>query len=101
MNIIFSRKHSYHEHDVEEDIAECVDEVEEKCESITQGYSTSEECKKWPVRKCSVQSQKNKKYSPVTECKKVPFELCGPGACPVEPGKEECQERTKTVGGHI
>ena len=87
----------YQEHDVNEDVADCVDEVEEKCESKTQGYSTTEECTKWPVRKCNVQNTPTKKYSPVTECKKVPFELCGPGSCPVEPGPEECQDRTQTV----
>ena len=87
----------YHEHDVDDDVVDCVDEFEEKCESITQGYSTTEECTKWPIRKCNVQNKKTKKYSPVTECKKVPFELCGSGACPVEPGAEECQERRQTV----
>jgi hypothetical protein len=88
----------YHEHDVEDDFVECADEVEEKCESITQGYTTSEECTKWPVRKCGKVAQKTtKKYSPETECKKVPVELCGPGACPLEQGPEECQARTQTV----
>lgn len=87
----------YEEHDVADDVAECVDEVEEKCEDVTQGYTTSEQCTKWPIRKCNVQSGNAKKYSPQTECKKVPFELCGPGSCPVEPGAEECQERTQTV----
>merc|ERR1711997_370563 len=77
----------YHEHDVQDDVVECVDEVEEKCEDVTQGYTTSEQCTKWPVQKCS----------PATECKKVPFELCGPGPCPLEQGEEECQDRTQTV----
>ena len=94
ITIIYFR---YHEHDVEDDVVDCIDEVEEKCESKTQGYSTTEECTKWPVRKCSVEKKNAKKYSPNTECKKVPIELCGPGACPVVPGPEECQERTQTV----
>ena len=42
-----------------------------------------------------------KKFSPETECKKVPFELCGPGACPVEQGPEECQDRMETVSGFL
>ena len=92
--IIFVR---YQEHDVNDDIAECEDEIEEKCEDVTQGYTTEQQCTKWPVRKCNVAASKNKKYSPITDCKKVPFELCGPGACPVEPGPEECQQRTQTV----
>ena len=82
---------------MEDDVVDCIEEFEEKCESITQGYSTTEECTKWPIRKCSLQKQNTKKYSPETECRKVPIELCGPGACPVEPGPEECQERTQTV----
>ena len=91
----------YHEHDVQDDVVECVDEVEEKCEDITQGYTTSEQCTKWPVQKCSEVQQKSvKKYSPATECKKVPFELCGPGPCPLEQGEEECQDRTQTVSFH-
>ena len=95
---IFVIRFRYHEHDVEDDFVECADEVEEKCESITQGYTTSEECTKWPVRKCGKVAQKTtKKYSPETECKKVPVELCGPGACPLEQGPEECQARTQTV----
>ena len=83
---------------MQDDVVECVDEVEEKCEDITQGYTTSEQCTKWPVQKCSEVQQKSvKKYSPATECKKVPFELCGPGPCPLEQGEEECQDRTQTV----
>ena len=38
-----------------------------------------------------------KKYTPETNCKKVPFELCGPAACPVEPGAEQCFDKTETV----
>ena len=90
---------SYHEHDVEEDVPECVDDFEEKCEQLTQGYTTEEKCTKWPLRRCNLVKQQTKKYSPVTECKKVPFELCGPAGCPVEPGAEECQERVQTVRG--
>lgn len=88
----------YHEHDVEDDHVECFEEAEQKCESQTQGYTTSEKCTNWPVRKCGrVEQKTTKKYSPETECRKVPIELCGPGACPTEPGPEECQERTQTI----
>jgi len=88
----------YHEHDVEDESVECETIVEEKCEDVTQGYTTSQECTKWPVTKCGeVKTESIKKYSPETECKKVPIELCGPGSCPVEPGPEECHERTQTV----
>ena len=88
----------YHEHDVEDDVVDCFEELETKCEDVTQGYTTSEKCTKWPVQKCGkLQKATTKKYSPETECKKVPFELCGPGACPLEQGEEECQDRTQTV----
>lgn len=88
----------YHEHDVEDDVVDCFEELETKCEDVTQGYTTSEKCTKWPVQKCGkLQKATTKKYSPETECKKVPFELCGPGACPLEQGEEECQDRTQTA----
>ena len=28
---------SYHEHEVEDDVVDCVEEYEEKCEDVTQG----------------------------------------------------------------
>jgi len=87
----------YHEHDVEDDVAECEETFEEKCEDVTQGYTTEQKCSKWPVNKCSLSRKPVKKFSPETECKKVPFELCGPGACPVEQGPEECQDRMETI----
>ena len=128
----------YHEHDVEDDVAECEETFEEKCEDVTQGYTTEQvvecistliivhlflkigqiilfltkfetsreyfqfqKCSKWPVNKCSLSRKPVKKFSPETECKKVPFELCGPGACPVEQGPEECQDRVETVSGFL
>ena len=38
----------YHEHDVEDDIVECETIQEEKCEDVTQGYTTEQKCTKWP-----------------------------------------------------
>ena len=64
---------------------------------IPQGYSTNEECTKWPITKCTLEKKMVKKYTPETNCKKVPFELCGPAACPVEPGAEQCFDKTETV----
>ena len=72
-------------------------ENEVKCEQVTQGYSTEEKCTTWPVQKCDLQRQAVKKFTPETECKKVPFELCGPSACPVEPGPEQCQDKEETI----
>ena len=74
-NIFWYLSKRYHEHDVEEDHPTCREEFEEKCQEVTQGYSTSEECTKWPITKCTLEKKMVKKYTPETNCKKVPFEL--------------------------
>merc|ERR1711962_1181758 len=86
----------YEEHDVQDDTVECETIQEEKCEDVTQGYTTEQKCTKWPVQKCKTSAGKVKKYSPETECKKVPREVCGPGTTQV-PGQEECFDRKETV----
>ena len=86
----------YAEHDVQDDTVECETITEEKCEDVTQGYTTEQKCTKWPVQKCTTSAGKVKKYSPETECKKVPREVCGPGTTQV-PGAEECFDRKETV----
>merc|ERR1712126_244866 len=82
----------YAEHDVQDDTVECEATQEEKCEDVTQGYTTEQKCTKWPVQKCKTSAGKVKKYSPETECKKVPREVCGPGTTQV-PGQEECFDK--------
>ena len=82
---------------MEEDRPKCEEVFEEKCETKTQGYSTTEECSKWPITKCTLETTTVKKYTPETDCKKTPFELCGPSGCPVEPGPEQCYDKTETV----
>jgi len=88
---------SYHEHEVEDDVVDCVEEYEEKCEDVTQGYSTTQECSRWPVTRCTNEKKLVKKYTPQTECKKVPRELCGPSGCVPQPGPEECFDKKETV----
>ena len=89
---------NYHEHNVEDDVVNCVTIQEEKCEDVTQGYSTERKCTKWPVRKCDNIEKKNvKKYSPETNCKKVPRQLCGPSGCELSPGPEFCFDKQETV----
>ena len=61
------------------------------------GYSTSQECSRWPVTRCTNEKKLVKKYSPQTECKKVPRELCGPSGCVPQPGPEECFDKKETV----
>merc|ERR1711926_19694 len=96
----------YHEHDVEDDVVECETIQEEKCEDVTQGYTTEKKCTKWPKQVCKSEKKRVKKYSPETECKKVPRELCGPSGCELKPGPEEscslepqkeCKHVTKLV----
>jgi len=86
----------YEQHDVDEDTVECETISEEKCEDVTQGYTTEQKCTKWPVQKCQSKAQKTKKYSPQTSCKKVPREVCGAGSIAVPQG-EECFDRQETV----
>merc|ERR1712079_136502 len=86
----------YEEHDVDEDSVTCETIQEEKCEDVTQGYTTEQKCTKWPVQKCKASAQKTKKYSPQTSCKKVPREVCGEGSVAVPQG-EECFDRKETV----
>ncbi|QQP50680.1 Uncharacterized protein FKW44_011779 [Caligus rogercresseyi] len=68
----------YHEHDVEDDVVNCETIQEEKCEDVTQGYTTEQKCTKWPKQVCTSEKKNVKKYSPDTKCKKVPRQLCGP-----------------------
>ena len=90
----------YHEHDVKDDIANCETIQEEKCEDVTQGYTTEQKCTKWPRVQCSTSSSNVKKYSPETKCETVPIKVCGPGSIQV-PGEEECFDRTETVVSEV
>merc|ERR1712179_445818 len=64
---------SYHLHEVEEDVPKCETQMMEKCRDVTQGYTTQQECDKWPQQ------------------------VCGPGACPVIAGPKECRKEMKTI----
>ena len=39
----------------------------EKCRDVTQGYTTQQECDKWPQQICELEKKKVKKYSPETQ----------------------------------
>ena len=86
----------YERHDVTEDTVECETISEEKCEDITQGYTTEQKCTKWPVQKCQSKAYLTWKYNPQTSCKKVPREVCGTGSVAV-PQEEACFDRQQTV----
>ena len=56
-----------------------------------------EECKEWPVQKCSVASELVKKFTPETKCHKEPKELCAPSGCGFVQGPEECYDKKETI----
>ena len=87
----------YHEHEVDDDVVECETIQEEKCEDVTQGYTTEQKCTKWPREVCTKETKRTLKYSPETDCKKVPRDLCGPSGCVLQPGPEECFDKKETV----
>merc|ERR1712180_158561 len=86
-----------HEHEVEDDVVSCETIQEEKCEDVTNGYTTEKKCSKWPKQVCKSEKKVVKKYTPETECKKVPRELCGPSGCDLKPGPEECFDKKEVV----
>ncbi len=87
----------YHNHVVEDDIPECTTIKEFKCETVTRGYSSEEECKEWPVERCNVRTELVTKSTPETACKKVPKEKCAPAGCGFVQGVPECFDKTETV----
>ena len=86
----------FHEHDVEDDVVECNNVQDEKCEDVTQGYTTEQKCTKWPRRECSARKERVTKFTPETECKPVVLELCGPELEAIS-GAEECFDEKQTV----
>ena len=78
-------------------MVECETVQDEKCEDVTQGYTTEQKCTKWPREVCTKETKRTLKYSPETDCKKVPRDLCGPSGCILQPGPEECFDKKETV----
>ena len=93
MTVIFR----YHEHRVIDDIPDCRTIKEYKCQQVTKGYSKEEECKEWPVQKCSVKSELVKKVTPETKCHKVPKKMCAPSGCGFVQAPEECYDKKETI----
>eukprot|EP00092_Neocalanus_flemingeri_P044970 GFUD01050082.1.p1 GENE.GFUD01050082.1~~GFUD01050082.1.p1 ORF type:complete len:987 (-),score=208.69 GFUD01050082.1:253-3213(-) len=88
-----------HEHQVEDDVPECKTVEDTKCEEIPSGYSSSQQCTKWPREECFLTKQNRKKYSPQTRCEKKPVNFCGPAGCGFVEGDEVCHKRTQTIVG--
>jgi len=84
-------------HLVEDDVPRCQTVQEEKCVEVTSGYTTEEDCKKWPREVCTISKETKRKFNPVTKCEKVPQTLCGPSGCGFVPGPEICHDEVKTI----
>jgi len=84
-------------HLVVDDVPKCRTVQDEKCETIQSGYTTEENCKKWPREVCTISRERKQKFNPVTKCEKVPQELCGPSGCGFVEGPEICHDEVKTV----
>ena len=69
----------------------------EKCEDVTQGYTTEQKCTKWPKQVCTASKAEVDKHTPETYCRKKARELCGPSGCQLTAGPEECFDRQETV----
>ena len=80
-----------------DDIPDCRTVQEYKCQTKSKGYTSEEECKEWPVQKCSVRSELVKKVTPETKCHKVPKKLCAPRGCGFVAGPEECYPKKETT----
>jgi len=88
---------THHVHEVEDQVPVCNTVMMKKCNPVTQGYTTKEVCDEWPVQQCTVEEKTVKKHTPDTKCDKKPFEVCGPGPCPITAGKKQCRNEKKTV----
>merc|ERR1711971_42258 len=83
--------------DVEDDVVDCQEVIEEKCEPQTQGYTTELVCSKWPRTECTKTKVPVTKHTPETACTKVPRQITAPSGCELTPGPEECFDKKETV----
>ena len=86
-----------HVHDVIDDVVNCQTVFETDCKNVTTGYTSTEECRKWPKVQCDVEQMDSKRITPISECFKVPKEVCGEKGCNLIPGSEVCYDETQTV----
>ena len=85
-------------HQVEDDVVSCTTEYEEICKPETNGYTTTDTCKKWPHQRCTLSKQPSTKVTPVTGCHKEPIELCAPAGCKLVPAPAPiCHPEVKTI----
>lgn len=84
-------------HEVKDDVVNCKTVYEQDCKDITQGYSTHQECKKWPRVECDKQNIAVKKITPISECRVETTQVSVPEGCILKAGEEICVDEVKTI----
>jgi len=85
-------------HQVVDDVVSCTTEYEEICTDVTNGYTQSRPCSKWPRESCVITKKPNTKVTPVVGCHKEPITLCAPAGCkPVPALVPLCHDEVKTI----
>lgn len=87
----------YEIHNVRDDVVNCTTEFETDCNQVTQGYTTTTHCKRWPKVKCDLKTVPKGKWSPITECRNIPKTIMVPGGCSLQPGQTVCHDEIQTV----
>jgi len=85
-------------HVVVDDVVSCTTEYEEDCREVTNGYTQSRPCTKWPKEVCFITKEQNTKVTPVVGCHKENITLCAPAGCKPVPAKVPiCHDEVKTI----
>jgi len=84
-------------HEVEDDVATCTTVEDEECREVTEGFTVTIKCDKWPREECSVRKEQVRKYTPDTTCQKVARQMCAPPDCPIVEGEVQCRDKVQTV----
>ncbi|CAB4056211.1 unnamed protein product [Lepeophtheirus salmonis] len=87
----------YHEHDVEDDVVNCETIQEEKCEDVTQGYTTEQKCTKWPKQVCTNEKRTSRNTVPKLNVRRFPDNCVDLPAVFPQPGPEECFDKKETI----
>ncbi|XP_059088675.1 uncharacterized protein LOC131884809 isoform X1 [Tigriopus californicus] len=80
---------TYHENEVEDEIAQCVSDPTEVC-------NDNGKCTNVPRQVCNVMKMNSTKLTPETDCRQEVREVCGPESCPLTQGPRVCANEIKT-----
>merc|ERR1711881_241611 len=86
----------YHKHPVEDDVVSCQTVMDQKCEDVTQGYTTAQECHSWPRQECTTSKVAVEKVTENVQCQKKPRTITVKETCNLEPQKS-CRFVAKLV----